>query len=62
MFSALLLTTDIAQCGRHVRFVLPKAEATSCLFDHLVGAGERRRRHSELDQLCAKTSVLDVGD
>src|SRR5260221_2425594 len=39
MFSALPPRPDIAQCGRHVRFV-PQAEVND-LFDHLVGTAEQ---------------------
>ena len=46
--SALPPKADIPQRDRHVRFV-PKADicgaANNALFDHLVGAGEQRRRH-----------------
>jgi hypothetical protein len=37
MFSALPLKPDIAEYGRHVRFVLPDScTAIGALFDHLI--------------------------
>ena len=48
--SVLPSTADVIGSLRHVRFV-PKAEVTAS-FDHLVGAGEKRRRNLETERFC----------
>ena len=48
--SVLPLETDLVRAGRHVSNV-PEAEIAIASFDHLVGAGEHRRRHGKPDRL-----------
>jgi hypothetical protein len=49
MFSAVHPITDFAKILRHFRFV-PNSEVAP-LFNHLVGAGEQRRRKFEAQRL-----------
>jgi hypothetical protein len=47
---------DIVDAFCHFRFVLPEAAVSRCgnssaLLDHLVGAGEDRRRHRQAERL-----------
>jgi hypothetical protein len=51
MFSALPLKPDIAEYGRHVRFVpLPEVAVS---FDHLVGGCQKSVRHLYVECPCS---------
>jgi hypothetical protein len=50
--SALASITDVVRAGRNVSKVptTDSVQQITSLFDHLVGAGEQRRRHAEAER------------